>query len=172
MVPGRDGLAILRTLRSQGNTVPVILATARTLPVERTEGLKLGADDYMAKPLYLDELVARLRALWRRTNARGLSVIHVDSLSINLMTREVTRGDRNIDLAPREFALLSFFAQAPGKVRTRTQILDQVWDYQFNPGTNLVDVYVRRVRAKVDGPGDTPLFETVRGVGYKMRKIP
>lgn len=169
MLPGRDGLSILRCLRESGNTVPVILVTARDRPSERIEGLNTGADDYLIKPFYLDELVARLRAIWRRSSGTGLSVLKVADLTVNLVTREVDRGGRAIDLSPREFALLAYFAQAPGRVRTRTQILDQVWEYQFNPGTNLVDVYVRRLRSKIDLLGEQPLFETIRSVGYRLR---
>jgi two-component system, OmpR family, response regulator len=169
MLPGRDGLSIIKLLRQRGNNVPVVIITARDQPEEKIEGLNLGADDYLAKPFYLEELVARLHAIWRRTAGRGLSVIGVRDLRVNLMTREVTRNERHIDLTPREFSLLVYLLQSPGRVRTRTQILDRVWDYQFNPGTNLVDVYMRRVRAKIDCPGEVPLFETVRGIGYRIR---
>jgi len=170
MLPGPDGISILRRLRSGANTVPVIIISARDAPEERIEGLNLGADDYLPKPFYLNELTARLRPVWRRTAGNGLSVIQVGDLRINLLTREVRRGETGIELTPREFDLLVFLAQRPGRVWSRTQILDHVWEYHFQPGTNLVDVCLRRLRNKVDLPGLTPMLETVRGVGYRMKE--
>lgn len=169
MLPGPDGISILRRLRGGANTVPVIIISARDAPEERIEGLNLGADDYLPKPFYLNELTARLRAVWRRTAGAGLSVVQVGDLRINLLTREIRRGETSIELTPREFDLLVFLAQRPGRVWSRTQILDHVWEYHFQPGTNLVDVCMRRLRNKVDLPGLTAMLETVRGVGYRMK---
>ncbi|MEM9480818.1 MAG: response regulator transcription factor [Verrucomicrobiota bacterium] len=168
MVPGRDGLGILKQVRSRKNTTPVIITTARGEIEDRIEGLNLGADDYLPKPYYLAELVARLRAVWRRSAGDGMSQLAMADLTVNLMTREAVRGGRMIDLSPKEFALLVYFMESPGRVLTRTQIIEHVWEYQFNPGTNLVDVYVRKLRTKIDAPQEASLFETVRGVGYRM----
>ncbi len=169
MLPGRDGLSILRLLRERGNNVPVIVITARGESQERIEGLNLGADDYLAKPFYMGELIARLRSIWRRSAGEGLSLLSIDDLTANLMTREVRRGERQIDLSPREFSLLVYFMRSPGRVLTRTQIYEQVWDYHHNPGTNLIDVYVRKLRKKITAGDEDPLIETLRGVGYRMR---
>jgi len=174
MLPGRDGLSILKNLRDQKNTVPVILLTARTEMNERVEGLNLGADDYVTKPFYVEELVARIHAVARRGAADKLAIFQSDDLTANLMTREVKRGDRNIELTPREFSLLEYLMRSPGRVFTRTQILEHVWGYDFDPQTNLVDVCVQRVRKKLAGDSDNDehFIETVRGVGYRFRGKP
>jgi DNA-binding response OmpR family regulator len=170
MVPGRDGLSILRQLREQKNSVPVILLTARGELNERVEGLNLGADDYLTKPFYIDELVARLHAVMRRKSGDQLSLLQAGDLTVNLLTREVKRGAEKVELTTREFALLTYLMRSPGRVFTRTQICEHVWNYHHDPGTNLVDVYVQRVRKKIsDGP-EHPLIETVRGVGYRLTK--
>ena len=170
MLPGRDGLSILRTLRDAGNTVPVILVTARSGLDERVEGLNLGADDYLAKPFYIEELVARVHAVTRRASGDKLSLLQAGDLVVNLITREVRRGDEVVDLTAREFSLLEMLLRSPGRVFTRTRILEHVWGYDFDPETNLVDVYIRRVRKKVDTNPERQLIETVRGVGYRLRK--
>ena len=168
MLPGRDGLSILRQMRERKICTPVLLLTARGEVSERIEGLNLGADDYMAKPFAMDELVARLRALLRRATGEKLSFYKVDDLSLNLMTREVSRSGRKIELTTREFALLECLMRAPDRVFTRTQIHERVWDYHFDPGTNLVDVYIQRLRRKVDDGEERKLIQTVRGVGYSI----
>ena len=170
MLPGRDGLSILRGLRDRRNTVPVILLTARAEPNERVEGLNLGADDYLTKPFYIAELIARLQAVTRRVTGDKLSVLQVDDLVVNLITREVRRGERVIDLTAREFGLLEYLVRTPGRVLTRTQLLEHVWGYNFDPETNLVDVNIRRLRKKIDEGAAVPLLETVRGVGYRACK--
>ncbi len=170
MLPGRDGLSILRTLRDAGNTVPVILVTARSGLDERVEGLNLGADDYLAKPFYIEELVARVHAVTRRASGEKLSVLQSGDLVVNLITREVRRGEEAVELTAREFSLLEMLLRSPGRVFTRTRILEHVWGYDFDPETNLVDVYIRRVRKKVDTDPEHLLIETVRGVGYRLRK--
>jgi two-component system, OmpR family, response regulator len=172
MLPGRDGLSILKNLRLKGNPVPVILLSARSEPHERVEGLNLGADDYLVKPFYIDELVARLHVVTRRGAGAPASTLTVGDLAIDLLTREVTRGGRAIELTSREFQLLEHLARNPGRVLTRAQICERVWDYDFDPGTNLVDVYIQRLRRKIDTPEDSPLIETIRGVGYRIRKSP
>ena len=170
MLPGRDGLSILRGLRAEKITVPVILLTARSAVQERVEGLKLGADDYVSKPFYMEELLARIHAVTRRATGHQLSLMQVGHVTVNLITREVKVGKEKVDLTVREFSLLELLMRSPGRVFTRTQILEHVWGYDFDPQTNVVDVYVRRLRSKVDMNPEAPLIETVRGVGYRVIK--
>lgn len=170
MVPGPDGLSILRRVREAGHNVPVLLLTARSSPDERVEGLNLGADDYLPKPFYLDELIARIHALLRRSSEKGSSILREGDLTVNLMTREVLRAGQVIDLSAREFALLTCLMHSPGRVFTRTQLCERVWNYHHDPGTNLVDVYIQRVRRKIGDDPEQPLIETLRGVGYRFRK--
>ena len=169
MLPGRDGLSILRNLRERRMSLPVILLTARGELNERLQGLNLGADDYLTKPFYIEELIARLQAVVRRASGTPLSLLEVEDLTLNLITREVKRAGRKIELTAREFALLEQFMRSPGRVYTRMQICEQVWNYEFDPGTNLVEVYVQRLRKKVDGDAPVKLIETIRGVGYRMK---
>lgn len=169
MLPGRDGLSILRNLRERKIAVPVILLTARSELNERLEGLNLGADDYLTKPFHIEELIARLHAVTRRTAGQSQSVLAAGDLKMNLLTREVTRGGRRIELTTREFSLLEQLLRSPGRVLTRIEICERVWDYHFDPGTNLVDVYIQRLRKKVDGDESVKLIETIRGVGYSIR---
>lgn len=171
MLPGRDGLSILKSLRAKGNNVPVIVATARGELDERLEGLNLGADDYLTKPFFIDELVARLQALHQRSTGSQLSMRQVEDLVLNLSMHEVTRGDREIELTSREFNLLEYLMRSPGRVYTRTQILEHVWGYDFDPNTNIVDVCLQRLRKKVEEKGEGKLIETVRGVGYRIKKV-
>jgi DNA-binding response OmpR family regulator len=170
MLPGRDGLSILRGLRREKVTVPVILLTARSALQERVEGLNLGADDYLSKPFYMEELLARIHAVTRRATGEQLSLMQAGDLTVNLITREVRLGKERVELTVREFSLLELLMRSPDRVFTRTQILEHVWGYDFDPQTNVVDVYVRRLRSKVDVKPDRPLIETVRGVGYRMCK--
>ena len=172
MLPGRDGLSVLRQLREERNAVPVILLTARDGLAERVEGLNLGADDYLTKPFSIEELVARLRALRRRVSGEGLSLLQCEDVRLNLITREVTRAGVKIELTVREFALLEYLMRSPGRVLTRTQLCEQVWDYHFDPGTNVVDVCIQRLRRKLDDSQAVKLVQTVRGVGYTLRAAP
>lgn len=169
MMPGRDGLSVLRLLRERKITTPILLLTARGEVSERVEGLRLGADDYLAKPFALEELVARVEALTRRASGRGLTVLQTADLVMNLVSREVTRAGRRIELHPREYALLECLLQSPGRVLTRAQIIERVWDYHFDTGTNVVDVYVQRLRRKIDDDFEPKLLQTVRGIGYVLR---
>ncbi len=169
MLPGRDGLSILQNLRKQSNAVPVLLLTARTELGERVEGLNLGADDYMTKPFYVEELVARIHALTRRSAGERLSILQAGDLTMNLITREVKVGDTPVRLTAREFNLLEYLMRSPGRVLTRTQILEHVWGFDFDIGTNLIDVHIQRMRKKL-GPSAASLVETVRGVGYRFIK--
>ncbi len=171
MLPGRDGLSILQNLRERKNTVPVILVTARSETNERVQGLHAGADDYIAKPFYMDELLARIQAVLRRSSGEQLSVLRAGTLTVNLIARTVRRGDEEVVLAPREFSLLEYLMRSPGRVFTRSQILEHVWGYDFDPQTNIVDVCIQRLRAKIDASGSGSLIETVRSVGYRFRKL-
>lgn len=168
MLPGRDGLSILRLLRKKKNKVPVIIITARSDVSERIEGLDLGADDYLVKPFYLEELIARLKSILRRSAGEGLSILEIKDLRLNLMTHTASRGGVDIELAPREFEVLELLMRTPGRVLSRTQIIEHVWEYHFDPDTNLVDVYIRRLRKKIDHEFDDKLIQTVRGIGYTL----
>jgi len=168
MLPGRDGLSILKGLRAGGHNVPVVLLSARSAVNERIEGLNLGADDYLPKPFYIEELVARIQTVVRRASGQGSNFHKVGDVSLNLATREVFRGQRKVDLTNREFSLLEFLMRSPDRVLSRTQICEHVWDYNFDPGTNLVDVYIRRLRQKLSVDGEQKVIFTVRGVGYKI----
>jgi two-component system, OmpR family, response regulator len=169
MLPGRDGLSILRNLREAHIAVPVILLTARSALNERLDGLNLGADDYLTKPFYVEELAARLHAVIRRASGVQLNLLQNGDVTVNLLTREVRSGDAKVELTAREFALLTYLMCSPGRAYTRAQICEHVWNYHFDPGTNLVDVYVQRVRRKLGGDSQRPLIETVRGIGYRAR---
>jgi two-component system, OmpR family, response regulator len=170
MLPGRDGLSILRQLRERHNTVPVIMLTARSALNERLEGLNLGADDYITKPFFMEELVARVQAMLRRVSGDKLSRLQAGDLTVDLITREVRVGERAVELTAREFSLLEYLMRSPGRVYTRTQILEHVWSYDFDTNTNLVDVYIQRLRKKLDPSAQEPLIETIRGVGYRFRR--
>jgi DNA-binding response OmpR family regulator len=172
MLPGRDGLSILRQLREQKNAVPVILLTARTELNERLEGLNLGADDYVTKPFFAEELIARIHAVTRRVAGDRLSILEAEGLTVNLITREVRRGDQPVELTTREFSLLSYLMRSPGRVFPRTQILEHVWGYDFDPSSNVVEVHIQRLRKKLDPNAQDRFIETVRGVGYRFRQAP
>jgi len=169
MLPGRDGLSVLRGLRERRMNVPVLLLTARSELNERLEGLNLGADDYLTKPFYVEELAARLHAVVRRSSGTARSVLAVGDLRMDLLTREVKRGDLVIPLTAREFAVLEQLMRSPGRVLTRVQLLEHAWSASYDPGTNVVDVYVQRLRRKIDDGHAVHLIETVRGVGYRIR---
>jgi DNA-binding response OmpR family regulator len=168
MLPGRDGLSVLRALRERSNAVPVLILTARGQVSEKVEGLDLGADDYLAKPFAIEELAARLRALIRRQTGETLVRYRTQDLTLDVATRIAQRGNRRIDLTGREFALLECLMRAPGRVFTRTQLCQHVWEYQFDAGTNLVEVYIQRLRRKVDYGEEAKLIQTVRGFGYRI----
>jgi DNA-binding response OmpR family regulator len=171
MLPGRDGLSILRILRQRANSVPVLILTARGEISEKVEGLDLGADDYLAKPFSIDELAARVRALVRRNSGETLVRYHVHDLTLDLVTRIARRGARRIDLTTREFSLLECLMRAPGRVLTRTQLYQHVWEYHFDPESNMVDVYIQRLRRKIDDGEPAKLIQTVRGAGYRMGDV-
>jgi two-component system, OmpR family, response regulator len=165
MLPEMDGLAVCRRIRGRGATVPILMLTARSEVPERVAGLDAGADDYLPKPFDLAELLARVRALIRRTTG-GDAVLRVGPLSIDRVERRATLDGQRIDLTPREFALLSHLAREAGRVVPRMELLAKVWETQFDPGSNVVEVHIRNLREKL---GDAArLIETVRGVGYRM----
>lgn len=174
MLPGRDGLSILKGLRKAGNATPVILLTARNELDDRIEGLTLGADDYLAKPFFVEELIARMQALLRRVSGERQNVLAVGELRLDRISREVTWRGEAVDLTGREFNLIEYLMRSPGRVFTRTQILEHVWGYDFDPSTNVVDVCIQRIRRKIAAlgiaaDGESPI-ESVRGVGYRFRK--
>ncbi|MBK6636544.1 MAG: response regulator transcription factor [Rhodocyclaceae bacterium] len=175
MLPGRDGLSILKGLRKAGNATPVILLTARNELDDRVEGLSLGADDYLAKPFFVEELIARVQALLRRVSGERQNILAVGELRLDRISREVTWHGQTVDLTGREFNLIEYLMRSPGRVFTRTQILEHVWGYDFDPSTNVVDVCIQRIRKKiaslgVAADGESPI-EAVRGVGYRFRKL-
>jgi two-component system copper resistance phosphate regulon response regulator CusR len=170
-LPGKDGLSVLRELRTGGRATPVLALTARDEVEDRVRGLDAGADDYMVKPFSFAELLARLRALLRRGTARS-SLIEVGDLKIDLLSRRVERAGQRIELTPKEFALLEFLARHAGEVVTRTMISEHVWDMNFDSFSNVIDVYVRYLRRKIDDPFQQRLIHTRRGVGYVLSAEP
>jgi two-component system OmpR family response regulator len=170
MLPGRDGLSLIEELRGKGRRTPVLILSAKRSVDDRVRGLQGGGDDYLTKPFALSELVARLHALIRRaTGAPEATRLAVADLGLDLLTREVTRGGRRLELRPREFALLEYLMRQSGRVVSKSAILSHVWDYNFDPRTNVVDVLVHRLRDKVDRDFEPKLIQTVRGVGYVLR---
>ena len=170
MLPGRDGLSVLRQLRSRKNTAPVLLLSARGEVNERVEGLNTGADDYLPKPFELAELIARVRALTRRSGENKSTVLRVADLALDTVSGRAQRGGSTIELTTREYRLLEFLMRSTGRICGRMAILEKVWDYNFDPGTNLVDVYIKRLREKIDADFEPKLLHTVRGVGYVMKE--
>jgi two-component system, OmpR family, response regulator len=170
MLPGLDGFETCRRLRNNGVWVPIIMLTARDAVQERVRGLDAGADDYLTKPFSLAELLARLRALARRGPVERPTVIEVGDLRLDPATREVWRGDAEIELSAREFALFETFMRRPGQVLSHLQLLDAAWDLGYEQRSNVVEVYVRYLREKVDRPFGVRSLETVRGMGYRLRK--
>ena len=171
MLPGIDGLALIRTLRASDNRTPVLILSALGEVDDRVKGLKAGGDDYLVKPFAFSELQARLEALVRRSQAGGdapATVLRVADLELDLLRRETRRGTQMIDLQPREFQLLEFLMRHAGQVVTRTMLLEGVWDYHFDPQTNVIDVHISRLRSKIDRGFDRPLLHTVRGAGYRL----
>jgi len=169
MLPSVSGLDLLRTLRAGGNPVPVLMLTARDAVEDRVAALNAGADDYLVKPFAFEELLARIRAVLRRSQGRAEPLLHYADLSLDPVSRKVQRGQTEIRLTVREFALLQFLLANAGKVVSRTRIVEAVWEHDFETFSNVVEVYVRYLRAKVDEPFEGKLIHTVRGVGYVLR---
>jgi two-component system OmpR family response regulator len=170
MLPGIDGFETCRRLRDDGVWTPIIMLTARDSVDDRVQGLDSGADDYLVKPFSLAELLARLRALARRGPVERPAVLEVGDLQLDPATREVRRGDTDVALSAKEFALLEAFMRRPGEVLTQLQLLEHAWDYDYENRSNVVEVYVRYLREKIDRPFGVKSIETVRGAGYRLRK--
>ena len=169
MLPGMDGMAVLAALRAAGIDTPVMILSALATADERVKGLTSGSDDYLAKPFAFAELLARLRIMLRRGKAgQAETRLTCRDLEVDLLSRKAVRGDRLIDLQPREFRLLEYMMRHRGEVVTRTMLLEGVWDYHFDPGTNVIDVHISRLRRKIDEDGEPPLIHTVRGAGYRL----
>jgi len=172
MLPGMDGLAIVSAVRAGGDTTPVLILSALDGVDERVRGLKVGGDDYLTKPYAFSELLARLEALTRRGVApQTTTKLRVGDLEIDLLARSVTRNGQDIELLPREFRLLEVLARHVGHVVTRTMLLEQVWDYHFDPQTNVIDVHISRLRQKIDKGFEQPMLHTVRGAGYCLKPV-
>jgi len=172
MLPEKDGLTLLKEFRDAGGTTPALFLSALGDVQNKVQGLKAGAEDYLAKPFAPAELAARVEALGRRQPSgqeAPVTVLKAGDLEMNLLTRKVTRAGKKIDLQPREFRLLEFLMRHAGQVVTRTMLLEKVWDYNFDPQTNVIDVHVSRLRAKIDKDFDEPLLHTVRGAGYRLQ---
>ncbi|MEO6033782.1 MAG: response regulator transcription factor [Verrucomicrobiota bacterium] len=169
MLPGRDGLSVLRQLREKKNSTPILLLSARGDVNERVDGLNAGADDYLPKPFVLAELVARVRALARRSGESRATLLQVADLTLDTITRRALRGSAPLELTTREYRLLEFLMRVPGRICGRMAILENVWDYNFDPGTNIVDVYIRRLREKIDTI-EPKLLHTIRGAGYMIKE--
>ncbi len=170
MLPGLDGLAIVETLRKTGKETPVLFLSAKGRVEDRVAGLKAGGDDYLVKPFAFSELLARVEALARRRGGASVeTVLRAADLEMDLLARKVTRGGQAIELQPREFRLLEYLMRHAGQVVTRTMLLEGVWDYHFDPQTNVIDVHISRLRSKVDKEFGYPLLHTVRGAGYCLR---
>jgi DNA-binding response OmpR family regulator len=168
MLPGADGLRIVRSLRDAGSATPVLFLTARDTPEDTIAGLDAGADDYLRKPFVFGELEARLRSIARRTAPPNDPVLRVADLTFDVRTRRARRGERDIELKAREGAFLEYFMRHPGRVMTRTMIEDALWTVDNASASNVVDVYVRRLRAKLEAEGEIRLLQTLRGAGYRM----
>ena len=170
LLPGGNGFEVCRTLRDDGCWSPILMLTARDRVEDRIRGLDAGADDYLVKPFAFGELLARLRALIRRTPSERPAVLRIGDLVIDPATRTVTRDDRPVDLTAREFAVLEFLARHAGEVVTRTQMIEHVWDRNFEGASNIVDVYVGYLRRKLEQPFGRPLIRTIRGAGYALEE--
>lgn len=170
MLPGISGLEICRRLRLTGNKVPIILVTAKDEVSDRVAGLDAGADDYVVKPFSVEELLARVRASLRRTQEEDTDTLQFSDLKLNRSTREIYRGDRLIELTAKEFDLLDYLISHPRQVLTRDQILERVWGYDFMGDSNIIEVYIRYLRLKLEAEGEKRLIQTVRGVGYVLRE--
>jgi len=169
MLPKVDGFAILKAARQRRVTTPVLILTARDSVADKVRGLDLGADDYLTKPFAFDEFLARVRALLRRGTVAGTPRLQLGDLTLDPATREVWRGSRRITLTTREYALLEYFMRNPGRVLTRPMLAEHVWGIDFDPESNVIDVYVGYLRRKIDQPGETRLLQTARGAGYVLR---
>jgi two-component system OmpR family response regulator len=169
MLPGMDGLSLVEVLRKNGDTTPVLFLSAKDRVSDRVDGLKAGGDDYLTKPFAFAELLARLEALLRRgPSSAGETVLRVADLEMDLVSHKVARAGEAVDLQPREFRVLEYLMRHEGQVVTRTMLLENVWDYNFDPQTNVIDVHISRLRQKIDKGHERQLLHTVRGAGYRL----
>jgi two-component system, OmpR family, response regulator len=169
LLPGMDGLSVIEALRKEQLRTPVLVLSALGAVDDRVRGLRMGGDDYLTKPFAVVELIARIEALLRRPVESRETLLRVGQLELDLIERSAKRGDRVIDLLPREFRLLAYMMRRKEQMLTRAMLLEEVWNYKFVPQTNLVDVHMGRLRHKVDGPGETPMIQNVRGAGFILR---
>ncbi len=169
MLPGKNGIEVLKSIRKSGRSTPVLILTAKGTLEDKVEGLDEGADDYLVKPFAFAEFIARVRSLGRRSGADKSTVLRVADLELDTMKRKAKRGDREIELTNREYALLEYFVRNANRVLTRTLISEHIWEYNFDTGTNIVEVYVNKLRKKIDSDSTNKLIHTVRGAGYMMK---
>jgi len=172
MIPGVDGLQVLQMMRAENNNTPVLLLTAKDSIEDRVKGLDYGADDYLVKPFAFDELLARLRVLTRRQTGSTSNIFEIDNLVLDSSKHEVKRGNKIIELSSKEYAILEYMIRNKGVVLTRDKIEQHVWNYDYEGGSNIIDVYIRYLRKKIDSPSETKLIHTVRGAGYVLRVKP
>ena len=170
MMPKKDGYKVVEELRNRGSEIPVIFLTAKDGIQDRVKGLDIGADDYLIKPFDFDEMLARIRAMTRRRGAHTSSIIKIGDLEIDTAARSAKRGNRNIELSAREFSILEYLAANKGRVLSREQIESHVWNYEYEGGTNVVDVYISYLRKKIDAAGETKLIHTVWGTGWTLKE--
>jgi DNA-binding response OmpR family regulator len=169
MLPGKDGIEICRDLRAKKVNTPILMLTAKDTVEDRVKGLDVGADDYLVKPFAFNELLARVRAMLRREGMSKSPELRVGDLTLDTLTRQVRRGERPVELTTKEYVILEYFMRHPNVVVTRTMIEEHAWDYDFDSLSNLVDVYIRRLRRKIDNEGEDSLIQTVRGAGYRLK---
>jgi DNA-binding response OmpR family regulator len=169
MLPKKDGVTVCRELRAKSVNTPILMLTAKDAVEDKVTGLDSGADDYLVKPFAFSELLARLRALFRREILPKTQKLQVGDLTLDPQSREVWRGERRVELTAKEYAILEYFMRRPNAVVTRTMLGESVWDYEYDGISNIIDVYVRRIRRKIDGDGQPSLIQTVRGAGYRLR---
>ena len=169
MLPKKDGISVCKDLRAKKINTPILMLTARDSVEDRVKGLDSGADDYLIKPFAFNELLARVRALLRRESLSKNPKIQVGDLLLDTLSREVWRGDRKIDLTTKEYSILEYFMSHPNMVITRTMLEENGWDYEYDNMSNIIDVYIRRLRRKIDGDTDDSLIQTIRGAGYRLK---
>ncbi len=169
MLPYMDGFSLVKEIRKQNILTPVLMLTVKDSIKDKVEGLDAGADDYLTKPFAFEELIARLRALLRRNEKSKISKLSAGDLEIDLLSHKITRNNREIILTPKEYAILEFLIRNRNKVVSRTKLIEHVYDYHFDTETNIIDVYINKLRSKIDNPEDKPLIQTIRGIGYILK---
>ncbi|HLP17802.1 MAG TPA: response regulator transcription factor [Bacteroidota bacterium] len=170
LMPKKDGLTVLQEIRSEGDATPVLMITAKGSVEDKVKGLDTGADDYLVKPFAIAELLARVRSLLRRKTSEKATTLTIADLTLDLVSHKARRGARQIDLTAKEYMLLEYFIRNKNTILTRTTISEHIWNYNFDTGTNIIDVYINHLRAKIDAGGENRLLHTIRGVGYIMKE--